>query len=103
MQIILKRSRLRAQPRLLKGTKKACAVTNGGFLIKHSTSHQREPTREPLAAMFIVYGIEVSHGLYVIQLRLRIRAYARVGSLASVPWPEHTSPKCTQATELNCT
>ena len=54
MQIILKRSRLRAQPRLLKGTKKACAVTNGGFLIKHSTSHQREPTREQLATMFIV-------------------------------------------------
>ena len=27
-----------------------------------------------------------SHGLYVIQLRLRSRACARVGSLASVPW-----------------
>ena len=37
-----------------------------------------------------------SHGLYVIQLRLRSRACARVGSLASVPWRpvplQHTSP-----------
>ena len=31
MQIILKRSRLRAEPRLLKWTKKARAMTNGGF------------------------------------------------------------------------
>ena len=56
MQIILKRSRLRAQPRLLQWTKKAHAATNGGFLIKNSTSlsHQREPTREPLAVKFIV-------------------------------------------------
>ena len=36
-------------------------------------------------------------------IRLRIRACARVGSLASVPWPEHTSPKCNEATEYDCT
>ena len=38
-----------------------------------------------------------SHGLYVIQLRLRSCACAHVGSLASVPWRpvplQHTSPK----------
>ena len=31
MQIILKRSRLREQPRLLQWTKKARVMTNGGF------------------------------------------------------------------------
>ena len=31
VQIILKRSRLRAQPRLPQWTKKPCAVTNRGF------------------------------------------------------------------------
>ena len=37
---------------------------------------------------------------YVIQLTLRIRACARVISLASVLWPRHTSPKCAMAKGL---
>ena len=37
--------------------------------------------------------------------KLRFHIGARVGSLASVPllWHEHTSAKCTEATELSCT
>ena len=37
------------------------------------------------------------------QLRLSSRACVCVGSLASVPWPEHTSAKCAQNTELKWT
>ena len=51
----------------------------------------------------IVYnycGEEGSRMDYVSQLRLRIRACARVISLASVLWPRHTSPKCAVAKGL---
>ena len=41
----------------------------------------------------LVFPISMSRKDYVIQLTLRIRACARVISLASVLWPRHTSPK----------
>ena len=45
----------------------------------------------------LVFSISMSRKDYVIQLTLRIRACARVISLASVLWPRHTSPKCAVA------
>ena len=39
------------------------------------------------------FSISMSRKDYVIRLTLRIRACARVISLASVLWPRHTSPK----------
>ena len=82
---------------------KARTVTYGDVLSKIQLHYRTylNPLVSRLPPCLFFNGKGGSHGLYVILLRLRSRA--RVGSLASVPWPEHTSPRYAQATELNCT
>ena len=99
----------RMQPR--NGLRVRLAAPGGEGRRAEITSYQREafkrtPGRTQMTARPMLTRGDLHRGPEygrLLYMRVRIRACASVGSLVSVPWPEHTSPKCTEVTELSPT
>ena len=63
------------------------------FNIKNDINSIKSDVRQKLFGCAL--PVSKPHQSHYITYRLCIRACVRVGSLASVPWPEHTEVYCT--------